>query len=60
MGYRWTYHSRVDKGSPVITFFEQGQNKGNSSGSEENEDQLVLELLQNQFPERGWGIFSQG
>lgn len=54
------YHSRVHKDSPIVALFEEGQDERHSGGTQENENQLVLELLQNQFPHGSRRIFRQG
>ena len=41
------YHSRVNKSSPVISILEKSQNERYCARSEENQDELVLELLEN-------------
>src|SRR5690606_993867 len=49
---RRTYHRRVNECSPVIGFLKQGQDKGHSSGTEENQHELVLKLLEDELPQR--------
>lgn len=52
-----TYHRRINESAPAFLLFEEGQNEGNGSRTEENNDQLVLELLKNKLPDGGGGFF---
>jgi hypothetical protein len=45
-----TYHSRVDERGPVIFTIEKSKDKRDGGGAQEDENQLVLELLQHEFP----------
>lgn len=50
-----TYYNWVNKGCPIVTFLEQGQDKGDGSRSKKDDDQLILELFQYKFPDwRRW------
>lgn len=40
-----TYDQRVHECSPAFRVVEQGKDKGDGSGTKENDDQLILELL---------------
>lgn len=51
-----TYDSRVNKRAPAALFFKQGQHKGDGCRAEQDKNQLVLELLENEFP-KGCGRF---
>lgn len=55
---------RLDEGgSPASTglvrIFEASKNKGDDSGTQENQDQLILELRQNQGEHGGRGLFRE-
>jgi hypothetical protein len=52
-----TYNSGINKGTPAALFLEKGEHKGDGSGTKQNEDELVLELLEDELPERCWGLF---
>ena len=45
-----TYYDRINEDSPVVAIFEQSENKGYGSGGEKDDDQLVFELFQDEFP----------
>ena len=51
---------RVDKGTPAALLLEEGEDEGDGSGSEEYDDQLVLELLEDELPDRGRRLFGDG
>lgn len=59
-----TYDGRVDECAPTTLVFEQGEDEGDGGGSKQDEDELVLELLQNQLPQRSgrllWDCFWGG
>lgn len=48
-----TYHGRVDEGAPAAFLLEKRESKGYDGRSEENYDELILELLENELPNRG-------
>jgi hypothetical protein len=54
---RKTYNYGVHESGPSISAFEQGEDEGYGGGSEKNQDELILELLQNQLPQRSWRVF---
>jgi hypothetical protein len=55
-----TYNDGIDEGAPATFILEQCQDEGHSSGAKKNEDELVLELLKDELPERRWRVFSNG
>jgi hypothetical protein len=55
-----TYHGRVYKCAPTALVLEEGQAEGHGGRAEQDEDKLVLELLKNKLPQRGWWFFRDG
>lgn len=47
-----TYNCWIHKRSPIVTLLEKSQHEGDSGRSQQDDDQLVLELLENEFPDR--------
>lgn len=45
-----TYNCGINECAPATLLFKERKDEGHSSGSEKNNDQLVLELLQDQLP----------
>lgn len=45
-----TYNSGVNECAPATLVLEQSKDEGDSSGTEENQDKLVFELLENKLP----------
>ena len=60
MGTGLTYHCWVDEGTPAALFLEKGEHEGNDSGTEEDNDELILELLEDELPDRGGRLFGDG
>ncbi len=48
-----THDSGVNKGAPAALVFEESEDKGDGGRTEQDQDQLVLELLKNELPQRG-------
>ena len=57
---RLTYHCWVDKSTPTALLLEESEDEGNDGRTEEDDDELVLELLENQLPDGGRGFFRDG
>lgn len=55
-----TYDCRIHEGGPVIASFEEGEHKAHGGAPEQDDDQLVLELLEDELPYRGGGVFGEG
>ena len=55
-----TYHCWVDKGTPAALLLKQGEDKRDDGGTEEDYDQLVLELLKNKLPNGRGRLFGDG
>ena len=53
-----TYNDGIDKCAPAAFVLEQGQDEGHGSGAKEDEDELILELLEDELPERRRRLFS--
>lgn len=45
-----TYHSRVNKRGPIVAIFKQGQDERHGGRAQQDQNQLVLELFENEFP----------
>lgn len=45
-----TYDYGVDKRGPALALFEQCEYEGYGSRTEQDQDQLILELLENELP----------
>jgi hypothetical protein len=54
-----TYNDGINEDGPVVTVLEQSEHKGYSGRGKEDDDQLVLELFQNEFPDRRWWFFGK-
>jgi hypothetical protein len=52
-----TYNCRVNKSCPATILFEKCQDERHSSRTEEDDNQLILELFKNQLPKRSRRIF---
>ena len=52
-----TYNCWVHKCSPALAFFEKRKHKRHGSRPQEYYDELVLELLKYEFPNRRRGVF---
>lgn len=52
-----TYHGRVDECAPTTLVLEQSEDEGDGGGSKQDKNELVLELLQDQLPQRGGRLF---
>lgn len=52
-----THHSRVDKCAPTALIFKERKGEGDNSGTEKNDDKLILELLEDELPDRGGRFF---
>jgi hypothetical protein len=52
-----TYNSGVDECAPSTVLFKQGQHERDCRGTEENDHELVLELLEDELPQRCGGFF---
>ena len=48
-----TYNNGINEDSPVVAVLEESKHKGYSGRAKEDEDKLVLELFQDEFPQRG-------
>jgi hypothetical protein len=46
----------VDEGAPSALVLEEGQDKRDGGGAEKNEDELVFELFEYEFPEGRRGL----
>lgn len=57
---RSTYDGGVDECAPTALLLEEGQDEGDDSGAQEDDDKLVLELLEDQLPDRGGRLLSDG
>lgn len=56
----YTYNGRIDECAPAALVLEEGEQEGDGSRTEEDEDELVLELLEDELPQRGRGFFRNG
>ena len=54
-----TYDDWVHERCPIAALLEKGEYKGNSSGTQQDQDQLVFELFKDEFPNRSARIFWQ-
>ena len=45
-----TYDCGVYESCPALLIFEKGKHEGHGGGTEQDDDQLVLELLEDEFP----------
>jgi hypothetical protein len=52
-----TYDGRVDEGTPTTFILEESQDKGDGGGTEQDEDELIFELLQDQVPQGRGRLF---
>jgi hypothetical protein len=52
-----TYNSGVNECSPSSLFFKQGQHERDRCRAEENDHELILELLEDELPQRRGGFF---
>ena len=50
----------VDECGPSLLFFEKGEDEGNGSAGKEDDDELVLELLEDELPQRSRRLFGNG
>lgn len=46
-----SYHDGINKGIPSTFLFEESEEERNGGGAEKDNDELVLELVQDEFPE---------
>lgn len=60
MAWGETHHSRVDESGPATLFFKQGKNERHGGAPQQDQDQLVLELLEDELPERRGGVIGNG
>ena len=54
-----TYDNGINEDSPVVAVLEKGENERHGSRGKEDDDQLVLELFQDEFPERCWWVLGK-
>ena len=50
------YHGGIDERAPATFIFDEGQGKRHGGRTQENYDQLVLELLQDELPNGRGGL----
>jgi hypothetical protein len=56
---RGTHNCGIDKGGPALALLKQGKDERHGCGTEQDNDQLVLELLENQLPDGCRGLLWQ-
>lgn len=57
---RLTYHCWVNEGTPTAFFLEKSEHKGYDGGTEKDDNELVLELLEDELPDGGGWLFGNG
>lgn len=55
-----TYDNRVDKGTPTFFLVKEGQDEGDSGGTEKDNNELILELLKDKLPKGGGRLLGNG
>jgi hypothetical protein len=50
----------IDEGGPSFLFFEKSEDEGDGGAGQEDDNELVLELLEDELPERSGRLFGNG